>query len=50
MLLARVLSKIYKKDGIILIDSKDQKYICGNPKSEKPITLKRQIILICGHI
>ena len=40
MLLARVLSKIYKEDGIILIDSKGQKYICGNPRSEKPITLK----------
>ena len=40
MLLARVLSKISKKDGVILIDSKGQKYICGDPRSEKPITLK----------
>ncbi len=40
MILARVLSKLYKEDGIILIDSKGQKYICGNPRSEKPITLK----------
>ena len=40
MILARVLSKIYKEDGIILIDTKGQKYICGNPRSEKPITLK----------
>ena len=40
MILARTLSKIYKEDGIILIDSKGQKYICGNPRSEKPITLK----------
>ena len=40
MILARVLSKIYKEDGIILIDPRGQKYICGNPRSEKPITLK----------
>ena len=40
MLLARLLSKIYKKKGIILIDSQGQKYICGKPDLEKPITLK----------
>ena len=40
MLLARILSKIYKEDGIILIDAKGQKYICGNPNKQKPITLK----------
>ena len=40
MLLARLLSKIYKKRGIILIDSQGQKYICGKPDLEKPITLK----------
>ena len=40
MMLARLLSKIYKKNGIILIDSQGQKYICGNPDSEKPLTLK----------
>ena len=40
MILARILSRIYKKGGIILIDTKGQKYICGNPKKEKPITLK----------
>ena len=40
MLLARFLSKTFKEDGIILIDSKGQKYICGNPKKEKPLTLK----------
>ena len=40
MILARVFSKIYKEDGIILIDSKGQKYICGNPRKEKPITVK----------
>ena len=40
MLLARILSKIYKEDGIILIDAKGQKYICGKLKIEKPITLR----------
>ena len=40
MLLARLLSKIYKKNGIILIDSRGQKYICGKPNLEKPLTLK----------
>ena len=39
-MLARLLSKIYKKNGIVLIDSEGQKYICGNPRKEKPITLK----------
>ena len=37
MLLARLLSKIYKKHGIILIDSQGQKYICGKPNLEKPL-------------
>mgnify|MGYP001455363186 CR=1 FL=1 len=40
MILARVFSNIYKEDGIILIDAKGQKYICGNPKKDKPIILK----------
>ena len=40
MMLARVLSKIYKEDGIILVDPSGQKYIVGNPRPEKPITLK----------
>jgi cyclopropane-fatty-acyl-phospholipid synthase len=40
MLLASILSRIYKKDGIILVDAKGQKYICGNPIQQKPITLK----------
>ena len=39
MLLARLLSKIYKKNGIILIDSRGQKYICGKPDLKKPLTL-----------
>ena len=40
MILARIFSRIYKEGGIILIDAKGQKYICGNPRKEKPITLK----------
>ena len=40
MLLARLLSKIYKKNGVVLIDYRDQKYICGKPNLEKPITIK----------
>ncbi len=40
MILARVFSKIYNEGGIILVDSQGQKYICGNPRKEKPITLK----------
>jgi len=39
-MLARLLSKIYKKGGIILIDSGGQKYICGKPDLNKPITVK----------
>ena len=40
MMLARLLSKIYKKNGIILIDSENQKYICGKPNLKNPLTLK----------
>ena len=40
MILARIFSRIYKEGGIILIDANGQKYICGNPRKEKPITLK----------
>ena len=41
MLLARQLSKIFKKKGIVLIDSLDQKYICGKVSDlKKPLTLK----------
>ena len=40
MILARIFSKIYKEGGIILIDAKGQKYICGNPEKDNPITLK----------
>ena len=40
MILAKVLSKIYKKNGIILEDSTGQKYICGNPRKDNPLTIK----------
>ncbi len=40
MLVARLFSKIYKKGGIVLIDSHGQKFICGNPDLKKPLTLK----------
>ena len=37
MLLARLLSKIFKKMEIVLIDSQGQKYICGKPDLKKSI-------------
>lgn len=40
MILAKILSKIYKKNGIILEDSTGQKYICGNPRKDNPLTIK----------
>ena len=41
MILARVFSNIYKEEGgIILIDSSGQKFICGNPRKDNPITVK----------
>ena len=41
MLLARLLSRIFnKKGGIVLIDSQGQKYICGKPDLQNPLTMK----------
>ena len=40
MLFARLLSKIFNKKGIILIDSQGQKYICGKPDLKNPLTVK----------
>ena len=40
MQLARFLNKLFKEDGFILIDAKEQKYIIGNPRKEKPIILR----------
>ena len=35
MLVAKLLSKIFKDDGVILMDYDGQKYICGEPKNKK---------------
>ena len=40
MILARLFSKIFKEGGIILIDSDNQKYLCGSPRQVNPITVK----------
>ena len=40
MMVARLFSKIFKSEGIILIDYSGQKYICGNPNKDKPIIVK----------
>ena len=40
MLFARLLSKIFEKNGIVLIDSQGQKYICGKPDLKNPLTTK----------
>jgi len=39
-IVAKLLNKIYKEGGIILIDHSGQKNICGNPKKNKPILVK----------
>ena len=40
MQLVSFLNNLLKDDGFILIDANSKKYIIGNPKKEKPITLK----------
>ena len=40
MQLAKFLTKLFKKGGIILIDANSKKYIIGNPRKENPLTLK----------
>ena len=37
---ARLLNKTLKQGGVILVDYTGQKFICGSPNKEKPITLK----------
>ena len=37
---ARLLNKTLKQGGVILVDHTGQKFICGTPNKEKPITLK----------
>ena len=40
MQLARFLNKLFKKNGFILIDAYKKKFIIGEPKIQKPITLR----------
>jgi len=40
MQLVSFLNKLFKDDGFILIDANSTKYAIGNPKKEKPITVK----------
>ncbi len=40
MKLAKFLNSLFIKNGFILIDADSNKYKIGNPKKEKPITLK----------
>ena len=40
MLVAKLFSKIYKKGGIVLEDHSGQRYICGKPDFNNPLTLK----------
>ncbi len=40
MQLVSFLNKLFKDDGFILIDANSIKYAIGNPKKEKPITVK----------
>ena len=40
MILAKLFTRIFKEDGIILIDADKQKYLCGKPRATNPITVK----------
>lgn len=40
MLLAKFLNNLFKEGGLELIDANSKKYVIGNPKEEKPLTLK----------
>ena len=40
MQLARLLNKLFKKDGFILIDANSKNYIIGSPENKNPIILK----------
>ena len=40
MQLARFLTKLFKEEGLVLIDANSKKYVIGNPKKENPLTLK----------
>ena len=40
MLLAKFLNNLFKEEGFELIDANLKKHVIGNPKGEKPLTLK----------
>lgn len=40
MLLAKFLNNLFKEEGFELIDANSKKHVIGNPKGEKPLTLK----------
>ena len=40
MQLVNFLNKLFKSDGFVLMDVNSKKYIIGNPKKEKPLTIK----------
>ena len=41
MIIAKILDKIFQnKNGIMLIDPKGEKYICGKPNEKKPLKIK----------
>ena len=40
MLLAKFLNNLFKEGGFELIDANSKKHVIGNPKGEKPLTLK----------
>ena len=40
MILARFLNKVFKKDGFILVDADQKKYIIGTPIKKNPIVVK----------
>ena len=41
MKLVKFLSKLFKKDGFVLVDANSKKYIIGKPKKEKPVVLDK---------
>ena len=48
MILARIFTKIYKEGGIILVDAKGQKYICGNPPKKNQLLSNYSKIILAG--
>ena len=40
MLLAKFLNNLFKEGGFELIDANSKKHVIGNPKEEKPLTVK----------